>query len=169
MKKKIIFILLIVLSIIIISSSWYLFQSRNIIAPDFSLTDLDGNPFRLSDFKGKIVIIDFMDVWCLPCRQQIPHLKVIWEKEDYRNKIVLLSIEVNVVIPEEILKDFRQEFPYATWIWAKDKANESIASLYQVSYIPKIVIIDQYGYIRFVHTGLTDSSILIQEIDKLLT
>ena len=168
MKRKII-ILLISFIIIIILSSLYLFQPKKIMAPDFSLVDLDGNLFRLSDYRDKIIIIDFMATWCGPCRQQVPHLKVIWEKEDYKNKIILLSIDIDLARSEEVLRAFRQEFPYATWIWAKDTIEKRVGNLYQVVYLPTIVIIDQYGYIRFVHSGLTDASILIQEIDYLLS
>ena len=63
--------------------------------------------------------------------------------------------------------NYSKEFPYATWIWAKDTANLGI--LYEVEYIPKTVLIDPDGYIRFEHIGVTDPSIFITEIEELLS
>ncbi|MFQ6080713.1 MAG: TlpA family protein disulfide reductase [Candidatus Bathyarchaeia archaeon] len=134
------------------------------LAPDFSLTDLDGATFRLSDFRGKVVVIDFMATWCGPCRAEMPHYGTIWEK--YGDKIVLMSIDVDPRESAEVLRAFADEFPYATWIWARDTAN--LGQVYQVTAIPKTVIIDQDGYIRFTHVGVTDASTFIQEIDQLL-
>ena len=66
----------------------------------------------------------------------------------------------------ETLRSFAQGFPYATWIWARDTAN--LGQVYQVAGIPKTVIIDQDGHIRFTHTVVTYASTFIEEIDQLL-
>jgi len=157
---------LVFLSVIIatFACSWYLLQPKTTAAPDFSLTDLNGSAFRLSDYKGKAVVIDFMATWCGPCRMQMSNLKVIWEK--YGGKIVLMSIDIDPGESKGTLTAFAQEFAYATWIWARDTAN--LAEVYQVTAIPKTVVIDRNGYIRFVHVGVTDSTTLIQEIDQLI-
>lgn len=172
-RRRTIFVSLIVLGIVVvaIAGGWYLLQPKTQenegkLASDFSLTDLDGNSFQLSDFRGKVVVIDFMATWCILCRQQIPHLKVIWEKELYSDKIVLMSIDIDPIESVETLRAFAQEFPYATWIWARDTAN--LGQVYQVMGIPKTVIIDQDGYIRFTYTGVTNATTFIQEIDQLL-
>jgi len=96
----------------------------------------------------------------------MPHLKVIWENETYGGKIVLMSIGIDPTESEEILRAFAQGFPYATWIWARDTAN--LGQFYHVTAIPKTVIIDQDGYIRFTHTGVTTALTFIQEINQLL-
>jgi cytochrome c biogenesis protein CcmG/thiol:disulfide interchange protein DsbE len=49
-------------------------------APDFALLDLDGNPFRLSDFSGKVIILNFWTTWCPFCRMDIEHFKSLYEQ-----------------------------------------------------------------------------------------
>lgn len=53
-------------------------------APDFALLDIYGNPIRLSDFKGKVVLIDFWATWCPYCRQSIPILLSLYK--DYKKQ-----------------------------------------------------------------------------------
>lgn len=155
-------ILAIVIIIAIIIGGWHFTSSSK--APDFQLMDLNGKVFKLSDFRGKVVILDFMATWCSPCKQQIPYLIEVWQK--YKNDVVIISISIDPNRDsEEILKDFVNRFPNATWIWARDTANVSIS--YKVSAIPKIVIIDKDGNVRFEHLGTTSSLVIIQEIERL--
>lgn len=156
-------IIAIILAMAIIVGGWYLTSLSK--APDFQLIDLDGNAFKLSDFRGKIVILDFMATWCGPCKQQIPYLIEVWQK--YGNHVMIISISIDPVRDDEgVLREFADRFPNATWIWARDTANVSIT--YKVSAIPKIIVIDGSGNIKFEHLGVTHSSTLIQEIEKLL-
>lgn len=150
--------------IVTIAGVWYVTQSNPVVAPDFPLTDLDGKTFSLTDFRGQIVILDFMATWCGPCRMQMPYNKLVWK--EFSDKIILISIDIDVTEPEETLKTFAQEYPYATWIWARDTAK--LSEVYKVASIPTTVIIDQEGYIRFIHVGVTSSSTLIQEIEELM-
>lgn len=78
----------------------------------------------------------------------------------------MMSINVDPFESEETLRNFANEFPYATWIWAKDSAN--LLQRYHVTAIPLTVIIDQEGYIRFTHPGISSASILSHEIELLL-
>ena len=136
------------------------------LAQNFSLADSEGTTFWLSDFGGKVVVLDLMATWCGPCRRQMPHLKVVWENQNYSNKIVLMSIGIDPTESAEAIRAFAQEFSYATWIWARDTVN--LGQTYRVTFIPKTVVIDQDGYIRYTHTGVTYDSSLIEEIDQLL-
>lgn len=135
-----------------------------IVAPDFSLIDLEGASFQLSDVRGRVVVIDFMATWCGPCRAAMPHYGAIWEQ--YANAIVMISIDVDPFESEETLRSFANEFPYATWTWAKDTAN--LGQTYHIIAIPSTVIVDQEGYIRFTHIGVINAATLSEEIEQLL-
>jgi thiol-disulfide isomerase/thioredoxin len=134
------------------------------LAPDFSLIDLEGTPVQLSDFRGRLVVIDFMATWCSACRAAMPQYGAIWEQ--YANTLVVMSIDVDPFETEETLRSFANEFPYATWIWARDTAN--LGQTYHITAIPSTVIIDQEGYIRFTHIGVIDAATLSHEIEQLL-
>jgi len=110
MRSKI--ILLGLTLIVATPSIWFLTQQSGMVAPDFSLTDIDGNVFRLSDFSGKVVLIDFMNTGCGSCRDQIPHFKVI--HEEYGDEVVIMSIAIDPHESEELLRSFIEQFPYAT-------------------------------------------------------
>ena len=143
---------------------WYMLRPKGTVAPDFSLVDLEGNTFRLSEIRGKVVVIDFMATWCGPCLLQISEYKAVWG--EFKDEIVLISIDIDPGESEDILRAFIQQFTYATWTWARGTAN--LAEAYEVAYIPKTVIIDQEGHIRYSHVGVTSASALIQEIEDLL-
>ena len=134
------------------------------LAPDFSMPDLTGTLFQLVETRGQIVVIDFMATWCGPCRAAMPQLGVIWEQ--YNDTIAMISIDIDPVESEDTLQRYADEFPYATWRWAKDTVN--VAQLYQITAIPTTVIIDQDGTIRFRHIGVVEASAMRQEIEQLL-
>lgn len=150
--------------LILIAAAWILLMPSQTLAPDFSLTSLEGKDFKLSDFRGKVVVIYFMATWCGPCRGQMPHLKVFWEK--YEGQVVLISISVSPLTDSvEVLQQYSRKYN-ATWIWARDTAN--VARDYKVTAIPTIVIVDKEGYIRFSHVGVVDASSLSREVERLL-
>jgi thiol-disulfide isomerase/thioredoxin len=131
-------------------------------APNFTLTDTDGNTFSLSDFGDKVVVLDLMATWCGPCIQEIPHLKEV--QQHYGDNVIILSVGVGGDSNQE-LKNFKDE-QGATWRFAID--TDDVATKYEVVYIPKLVIIDKNENIKFTHEGVTSSATLIEEIDGLL-
>lgn len=132
-------------------------------APEFTLTDTNGNTFSLSDFRGKVVVLDFMATWCGPCEEEISDLKVV--QQNFGNDVVIISIDVDTSETIGELETFKDEHG-ATWRFAIDTAN--ISPEYGVTAIPHLVIIDKNGNVRFTHIGTTSSSTLINEINGLL-
>jgi peroxiredoxin len=77
-------------------------------APEFALQDLSGKTVRLSDYAGKVVIVDFWATWCGPCRAEVPDFVRLQSK--YRDKglvILGLSLDEN---GEKLVRDFAKEY-----------------------------------------------------------
>ncbi len=62
-------------------------------APDFALKDLNGNEIKLSDQRGKAVVVDFWATWCGPCRAVMPHLQEL--SEEYAGKLEVLAVSLD--------------------------------------------------------------------------
>jgi len=134
------------------------------VAPIFTLTDIDGVEFSLSNFRGRVVLLDFFATWCGPCVAEIPHLKSLREK--FGEDLIIISVSVSPSSDTvEKLQEFRQEHGI-DWVIARDTIG--INDEYGVQYIPTLVIIDQEGYIRHRHVGLTDESVLYGEIYEVI-
>ena len=74
-------------------------------APDFTLKDLNGNRVSLSDFKGKVVVLNFWATWCGPCRVEIPHIDALYQKYKDQGLVVLgINAERNHEKVEEFAK-----------------------------------------------------------------
>jgi len=132
--------------------------------PDFTLEDINGKVFNLSDFFGKVILIDFMATWCTPCKSQMGVLSEI--KEELGEEITIISIDVDKTRdnPEKIRSTFGNYID--KWIFAMDNYEQNVGEKYMVSYIPKIVIINEKGKISYSETGLTDKNTLLNEINK---
>ncbi|MEI6614844.1 MAG: TlpA disulfide reductase family protein, partial [Chrysiogenales bacterium] len=112
--------------------------------PDFKADDISGRTLKLSDFKGKIVLLDFWATWCPPCRVEIPNLLEIYRQ--FKNKnFVLLSVSLDRDIP--LARQFVKE-KEMNWLHIIDRESaSSIAALYEIEFIPATFIIDGKGKI----------------------
>jgi len=114
-------------------------RSENAV-PDFSLPNLDGKQVALSDFEGKIVILDFWASWCKPCRMENPTLVNLYAKyKDKGLEIVSVSLdETETPWKQAIQKD------NMTWVNVIDTKGD-IGSLYNIEYIPATFVLDKKG------------------------
>ena len=79
-----------------------------ITAPDFELLDTDGRTHRLSDYRGRTVIINFWTTWCPPCREEIPSMNRAWARLRDEN-VVMLAI--NMGEDEDTIFVFTADYP----------------------------------------------------------
>ena len=133
-------------------------------APDFSLQSLDGKAYKLSDLKGKIVLIDFWATWCGPCREELPIIEKLHREFKDKNLVVLgISNEDRDTI-EKFLKNNPLTFP----ILLDEKGK--VAKSYRVVAIPRLLLIDKTGKIRKDILGYNprNEEILRELIERLL-
>ena len=156
-------ILFIISALVLLSFSTEVFAQQ--LVPDFTLTDIDGNEFSLSDYRGKVVLLDFFARWCKPCYSVIPHLKSL--HEEFSEKLVILTISVDPTYDTvEGLQEFRETYGIK-WSIARDIAD--VSQKYEIEYIPTTIIIDQNGYLQHRHVGgQVKETTLSEEIEGLL-
>ena len=134
------------------------------VAPEFALQDSDGKIVKLSDYKGKVVLLNFWATWCGPCKIEIP-----WFKEfetTYKNKnFAVLGVAMDDE-GWEIVKPYieQQKINYRTLL-----GTEPVGALYGgVDSLPTSFLIDRDGRIASVHVGLVSKSVYVDEIKSLL-
>jgi len=131
-------------------------------APDFTLTDTYGNRIKLSEQRGKVVLLDFMAIYCQPCKEEMGELKEVYKRYN-ESEFILISISVDRNDLGK-LEGYKKENA-DNWTFCVDETG-SVSSSYGITSIPRLFVIDKNGIIQFDHTGTIDSSILISEIEK---
>jgi peroxiredoxin len=117
-------------------------------APDFTLKSQKNGSLKLSELRGKVILINFWASWCGPCRQEMPVLDELYQH--YRSldfTILGVNVEQNSDDAKSLLKDVPVSFPILF-----DTENK-ISKLYDVKGMPSTVLVDRDGNIRYVHMG----------------
>src|SRR5512147_483916 len=111
-------------------------------AADFTLPDLNGNKIKLSDQKGKVVLLEFWATWCPPCRSSIPGLEKL--HKTYKDKgLVLLAVSMDQGGWDEV----RSFIASQGMTYIVLKGDDEVASQYQVRTIPMTLVLNREGKI----------------------
>ncbi len=124
------------------------------LAPDFRLTDLDGNVVMLSDFRGKTVVLNFWATWCPPCREEMPEFQELWEHRGSGAADDLVVLAVNFLRDDTVgaATNFiaANEFTFPVVF---DTTRGDVAARYGVRGLPATFFIDRNGIVRTTALG----------------
>ena len=114
-------------------------------APDFRLPDLQGKTQRLSDYRGKVVFLNFWATWCKPCKEEMPSMQVLWDNLKNQD-FMMLAVSMDRVTTTKDIPSFvetlKLSFPILTDSWGQTDKR------YKLMGVPETYIIDQNGVLR---------------------
>lgn len=151
-------------------------ENKKYPAPDFTLTDQYGNEHTLSDYKGKVVFLNFWATWCGPCKQEMPDIEELYN--DYGNNegdVIILGVANpasdeypnNSDVSAGKVKDFLEQNGY-TFPVVFDETGDVLQNYY-ISAFPTTFVIDKEGNIYGYATGTLTKDIMVNAIEQALT
>lgn len=148
------------------------------LAPDFHLSSLSGEPISLSDYRGKVVLLNFWATWCVPCVMEMPALERL--SQNFSDKgLVVLGVNLDNLSKREQVKQFTRNYAL-TFPIALD-SSFTVPRHYGVTGFPETFFIDREGRllkvndplkkqetVRFISDRPWDSPLYIEAIAELL-
>jgi peroxiredoxin len=132
----------------------------NFPAPEVKLTDLEGKPVALSDFKGQVVLYNAWATWCPPCKEEMPTLEAYYQIHRDAG-FVVVAIEDGEPVSEvaAFVRDYDLNFP----VWPDPKFVATAA--FKTNGLPTSFLIDRSGTVRLTWTG----AITLATLEKYVT
>jgi len=132
-------------------------------APEFEITSFDGEIIRLSDLKGKGVVLNFWASWCVPCREEAPLLEATWQRERENG---ILFVGLDYLDQDHAAQAFLEEFGI-TYPNGAD-LQSAAARKYGITGVPETFFIDPEGVVRshFI-SPITDQAELDRRLDEI--
>lgn len=128
-------------------------------APDFTLTDFSGKKLTRSQYKGKVILLDFWASWCTPCQAEIPKF-IEWQKKygEEGLQVIGISMDDNEKAARKFVERLKPNYPVAM-------GNAKLAESYGgILGLPANLIINRAGRVRAKYVGATDLDTLEREI-----
>ncbi len=126
-------------------------------APAFALQSFAGQPVNLQDLRGKMVLLDFWEVWCGPCIQSMPKVQAMHEKYGEKGLVVLgVTLDKNNLSSNKLFAE-KKKFTFTNTL-----GNEQTEKSYKVNAIPEYILIDKTGKIILAQAGFSE------EIEKMI-
>jgi len=135
--------------------------------PDFEVKTLDGQSVKLSDFKGKKVLLNFWASWCPPCKAEMPHMQNFYEDYAEDKKVEILAVNLTdqeyggIEDAREFVEAYGLTFPIPTDV------DGNLGETYEILTIPTTYVIDTAGLIKQKIVGPMDEQMMIDLVDSL--
>lgn len=135
-------------------------------APDFTVYDIEGNPVKLSQFKGKPIVLNFWASWCGPCKSEMPDFETVYN--EYGDDIHFLIVNMTDGSREtvEIASAYVKESGYTFPVYYDTDYDAAIT--YSVYSLPTTYFIDAEGYIAAQGSGALQLDTIYQGIDIII-
>jgi len=134
-------------------------------APEIETTLLDGKKVKLSESKGKVVLLDFWATWCPPCRAMIPHERELVRSME-KKPFALVSVSVDA--EKATLTEFLEKEPMPWIHWWQDGEKNPAAKKYRIRAFPTMYLIDHKGVIRHKWIGSPGNDAMDKAIAELV-
>lgn len=135
-------------------------------AIDFALKDLQGTTIKLSDLRGKIVVLDFWATWCGPCLSSFPTLQKVYNKYKDHPSIAILAVNTWENLKGEEMKRHVRKFMEENKYTFPVVFDEGFVEKYGVEGIPTKFVIDQRGFIRFKDIGFSGGDAMEAKLEQ---
>ena len=126
---------------------------KSIPAPDFQAETLEGKKVSLSDYQGKVLILDFWATWCGPCLAELPYFQELVNLHKNDPSVAFLTISQDR--SKDVVRKFLEQKGYTFPVIF----DTGIGQLFEVEGIPLLIVIDQEGKIRYRHFGFDPNNV----------
>ncbi len=134
------------------------------VAPDFQLEDVDGNSYKLEEFRGRPVILNFWATWCAPCRVEMPALQAAYNRHQEQG-LVLLALDFDE--SPAAVRDFFYEELGLTFTPLLDESG-LVAEQYGVFNFPTSFFISPDGVVENVHRGPMTETLIEEQLARII-
>jgi len=133
-------------------------------APELTLTDLQGEPRSLADYRGKVVLVNLWATWCDPCKQEMPALQAFHNKHESEGFTV---IAVNDGDPTPDVLQFVQDFDLTFPVWL-DPTYIATEVAFKTLGLPSSFVIDRHGVVRLYWIGAINTKNLERGVTPII-
>ena len=126
--------------------------AEKFVAPEFTPSSLSGGKVKLSDYRGKVVFINFWATWCATCKVEMPSMQKLYDMyKDDGFEMLTISVDKDVSLIQPFMDQYNLTFPVLL-----DTKSELAKQVYKTTGVPETFIVDQFGVIVHKSIGPRD-------------